>query len=121
MFHSYFWTPTGQPLSLETVQNFRNFQAEPFVEVEDVFVSKAVRALQVKLRECIVYPPMERPSTRSSVCFPERVCSVQTVVEANHNPQQPPTPTPTPQQGTQIGTPTINHQPQLVESLPFFN
>lgn len=82
MFHTYFWTADGQPIPLETVLGFRNFQAEPFVEVEEIFVSKAVRSLQLKLRECIVYPPTERPNTRSSVCFPERICSVASSMAA---------------------------------------
>lgn len=75
MFHTYFWTPEGKSIPLAAVLGFRNFQAVPFVEVEDVFVSKAVRSMQLKLRECIVYPPAEQPSMRFSVCFPDRVCS----------------------------------------------
>lgn len=58
-----------------------NFQVQPFVEVEDVFVSKAVRSLQLKLRECLVIPPVERMQHRFSVCFPERVCSSRTIEE----------------------------------------
>ena len=81
-----------------------HFQVVPFVEVEDVFVSKALHAgayyeiriwccsMQLKLREwslryvsrvylsvCrgIVFPPAERLMVRSSVCFPDRVCSTK--------------------------------------------
>lgn len=75
MFHTYFWTPDGRSLPLNQVLGYRNFQVVPFVEVEDVFVSKAVRSMQLKLRECIVYPPNEQPNMRFSVCFPDRVCS----------------------------------------------
>lgn len=56
MFHTYFWTPDGTRIPVDVVEGYRNFQAVPFVEVEDVFVSKAVRSLQLKLRECIVCP-----------------------------------------------------------------
>ena len=48
---------------------------QPYVEVEDIFVSKAVRSLQLKLRECLVGPPVERLQHRYSVCFPDRICS----------------------------------------------
>lgn len=34
-----------------------------------------MHSLQMKLRECIVIPPPERPSLRFSVAFPERVCT----------------------------------------------
>lgn len=73
--YTYFWSPNGQRIPLQTVIGFKNFQAVPFVEVEDVFVSKAVRSMQLKLRECIVYPPSEQPQMRFSVCFPDQVCS----------------------------------------------
>lgn len=75
IFHTYFWTPRGERIPLDVVENYRNFQVVPYVEVEEVFVSKAVRSLQLKLRECIVYPPIERAMVRSSVCFPEKMCS----------------------------------------------
>jgi hypothetical protein len=74
-YHTYFWTKEGQPLKFNTVLGYRNFQVQPYVEVEDVFVSKAVRSLQLKLRECLVVPPAERIQQRYSVCFPDRVCS----------------------------------------------
>ena len=75
-YHTYFWTMDGQPIKFDTVLGFRNFQVHPYVEVEDVFVSKAVRSLQLKLRECLVVPPAERIQHRFSVCFPDRVCTV---------------------------------------------
>ena len=65
-----------------------NFQVQPFVEVEDVFVSKAVRSLQLKLRECLVIPPVERMQHRFSVCFPDRVCSSRTVEEDGETDEQ---------------------------------
>jgi hypothetical protein len=74
IFHTYFWTPNGQSVPLEVVAGYRNFRIKPFVEVEDVFVSKAVRSIQLKLRECVVIPPLDRVSTRFSVCFPDRLC-----------------------------------------------
>lgn len=74
IFHSYFYTPAGKPIPFNTVVAWQNFHAEPFVEVEEVFVSKAVKCLQMKLRECIVTPPMERAQRRFSVAFPEVVC-----------------------------------------------
>ena len=76
-YHTYFWTMDGRPLKFDQVLGFRNFQVQPFVEVEDIFVSKAVRSLQLKLRECLVIPPMERIQQRFSVCFPDRVCTAQ--------------------------------------------
>ena len=51
---------------------------QPYVEVEDIFVSKAVRSLQLKLRECLVIPPVERMQQRYSVCFPDRMCTMET-------------------------------------------
>lgn len=89
MFHTYFWTPDGQRLPYDVVQRYQNFQVVPFVEVEDVFVNKAMRSLQLKLRECIVYPPAERLNTRVSVCFPGRVCSADAAAGSN----EPPAPT----------------------------
>lgn len=50
-------------------------QVIPVVEVEDIFVNKAMRSMQLKLRECIVYPPAERVMHRASVLFPGRMCS----------------------------------------------
>ena len=81
-YHTYFWTMDGRPLRFEQVVAFRNFQVVPFVEVEDIFVSKSLRSLQLKLRECLVIPPMERLQQRYSVCFPDRVC-------APHQPEEP--------------------------------
>lgn len=75
VFHSYFWTPDGKSIPLKTIIEWRNFTATPYVEVEDVFVNKAMRSVQLKLRECVIIPPTERPSMRFSVCFPDRVCS----------------------------------------------
>jgi hypothetical protein len=72
----------GQPLNFNTVLGYRNFQVQPFVEVEDIFVSKAVRSLQLKLRECLVIPPVERMQHRYSVCFPDRICSAASAQEA---------------------------------------
>lgn len=74
IFHTYFWAPNGQPLTLATVQGFQNFQVIPFVEIEDIFINKVMKTPQLKLRECIVFPPAERPNSRFSVCFPDRVC-----------------------------------------------
>jgi hypothetical protein len=86
IFHTYFWTPNGQSVPLEVVAGYRNFRIKPFVEVEDVFVSKAVRSIQLKLRECIVIPPLDRVSTRFSVCFPDKVCSTTTDVPTPASP-----------------------------------
>lgn len=83
IFHTYFWTQDGKSLPLDVVLGFRNFRVVPFVEVEDVFVSKAVRSIQLKLRECVVIPAAERPSTRYSVCFPDRVCTVEATATTN--------------------------------------
>ena len=84
-YHSYFWTMDGQPIKFETLLGFRNFQVQPYVEVEDVFVSKAVRSLQLKLRECLVVPPAERIQHRFSVCFPERVCTAPSEEDSKPN------------------------------------
>ena len=89
VYHTYFWTEDGKRIPFETVLAFRNFRVQPFVEVEDIFVSKAVRSLQLKLRECIVVPPAERLS-RFSVCFPERVCRKEEEEEAVYTPADPP-------------------------------
>ena len=91
-FHTYFWTPDGNRIPNDVVEGYRNFQIVPFVEVEDVFVSKAVRSMQLKLRECIVYPPAVQASTRFSVCFPDRVCSSSSgaAEEAPPAPQEAP-------------------------------
>ena len=50
--------------------------------MEDVFVSKAVRSIQLKLRECLVIPPAERIQQRFSVCFPDRMCTLETPEES---------------------------------------
>ena len=84
-YHTYFWTLDGQPIKFDTVLGFRNFQVQPYVEVEDVFVSKVVRSLQLKLRECLVIPPAERIQHRFSVCFPDRVCTVPSEEDAKPN------------------------------------
>lgn len=92
-YHTFFWTVDGRALKFDTVLGFRNFQAQPFVEVEDIFVSKAVRSIQLKLRECLVVPPAERMQQRYSVCFPDRVCSnaetEEEPVVVQHNPPAP--------------------------------
>jgi hypothetical protein len=75
MFLTYLWTPDGRPMGFETVRRMQNFKVVPFVELEDIFVSKALRSLQMKLRECIIIPPPERPSHRFSAAFPHRVCT----------------------------------------------
>lgn len=75
MFLTYLWTPDGRPMGFDVVRRMQNFRVVPFVELEDVFVSKALRSLQMKLRECIVIPPPERPSHRLSAAFPHRVCT----------------------------------------------
>lgn len=74
IFQTYFYLPNGTEVPFETVLAWKNFKAEPYVEIEDVFVSKAVRSLQLKLRECVVTPAPERAQTRFSVAFPDRVC-----------------------------------------------
>jgi hypothetical protein len=81
LFTTYWWAPNGQALSLERVRNLRNFFVVPFVEVEDVFASKAVKSLRMKLRECIVFLPAERPTHRFSVAFEDKVCGTTAVVE----------------------------------------
>ena len=88
-YHTFFWTMDGRPLKFDTVLGFRNFQAQPFVEVEDIFVSKAVRSIQLKLRECLVIPPAERMQQRYSVCFPDRVCSNAETEEETVAPPEP--------------------------------
>ena len=40
-------------MPLERVRQYRSFEIVPYVELEDVFVNKAVRSLQMKLRECL--------------------------------------------------------------------
>jgi hypothetical protein len=77
MFLTYLWTPDGRPLSLDNVRRMQNFHVVPFVEFEDIFCNKAMRSLQMKLRECIVYPPAERATHRFSAAFPERRCTLQ--------------------------------------------
>ena len=79
------------------VSSFPKSGPIPFVEVEDIFVNKALRSVQLKLRECIVYPPAERLSIRHSVCFPNKVCSNDPanqdrvpLSEADPAPAQPP-------------------------------
>jgi hypothetical protein len=74
VYHTYFWTVDGKRIPFDTVRSYRNFHVQPFVEIEDIFVSKAMRSLQMKLRECLVVPPAERMQHRPSVCFPERAC-----------------------------------------------
>jgi hypothetical protein len=88
MFHTFFWTEDGKHIPLDVMLGYRNFHAIPLVEVEDVFVSKAVRSIQLKLRECIVFPPAERINTRFSVCFPDKVCSAspQDTIATNIDP-----------------------------------
>ena len=81
VFHTYFWTPDGRSLPLKTVLGWRNFHAIPCVEVEDVFVNKAMRSVQLKLRECIITPPIDRPTVRFSVCFPDQVCQKRPLTE----------------------------------------
>jgi hypothetical protein len=74
MFQTFWWTPDGRPLTLERVRAWSNFRITPFVEIEDVFVNRAVRSIQLKLRECIVTPPAERVTVRTSLAFADRVC-----------------------------------------------
>lgn len=74
VFRTYFWTPDGKPIPHSTVMGWRNFQAIPVVEVEDVFVNKAMRSIQLKLRECIITPPQERMTRRPSLLFPTQLC-----------------------------------------------
>lgn len=88
-FHTYFWLANGNPLALDAVQNMRNFQVVPYVEVSDVFVNKAVRSIQLYLRECIVIPPPERLNVRYSVCFPGKVCGKEPVHQDIHHPELP--------------------------------
>lgn len=92
IYHTYFWTVDGKRVPFETVVGFRNFHVQAFVEVEDIFVSKAVRSLQLKLRECLVVPPVERMQSRYSVCFPEKVCSKDAPEEEVVPEEQPPRP-----------------------------
>ena len=91
LFHTYFWTPNGQSIPLDVVTGYRNFRIKPFVEVEDVFVSKAVRSIQLKLRECIVIPPLDRAPTRFSVCFPDRLCTTNDDCAETKRPREPDT------------------------------
>lgn len=72
-FHTWFWTPNGEPIPLTTLHKYQNFFIVPFVEVDEVFVNKGIRSIQLRMRECIVYPPTERSLTRTSVCFPGRI------------------------------------------------
>ncbi len=53
----------------------QNFRVVSFVEFEDIFCSKALRSLQMKLRKCIVYPPPGRPNHRFSAAYPQRMCT----------------------------------------------
>ena len=66
MFHTFFWTPSrggatahrtdrdGTSIPHDVVMRYQNFHVVPYVEIEDIFVNKAVRSVQLKLRECIV-------------------------------------------------------------------
>ena len=78
-------------MPLERIRQWRNFEVVPYVELEDVFVNKAVRSLQMKLRECLVIPPTERPTQRFSVIFPTQVCNRESLL---HDPAaaDPPAP-----------------------------
>jgi hypothetical protein len=76
-YHTYFWTADGRRIPFETVVAYRNFHVIPLVEPEDIFVSKAVRSVQLKLREAIVIPPAERMLQRVSAFFPDRVCRIK--------------------------------------------
>lgn len=91
VFYTYFWTPDGKPIPQSTVMKWRNYQAIPIVEVEDVFVNKAMRSIQLKLRECIITPPLERMTRRPSVLFPTQLCDSDAVVEEDpSNETEPP-------------------------------
>lgn len=75
VFQTYFLTPEGRRIPFDVVQKFQNYYVEPFVEIEDIFVNKAVRSIQLKLRECVVYPPAERVQSRPSLYMPNVICS----------------------------------------------
>lgn len=42
LFVTYWWSPNGSPMTLDTVRRMQNFRIEPFVEMEDVFCSVPV-------------------------------------------------------------------------------
>lgn len=74
-----FLTPNGGTVPLERVREWRNFRVAPYVDVDEIFVSGGRRSLQLKLRECVVYPPSATApppvaTRRPSVAFPDRMC-----------------------------------------------
>lgn len=87
VFRTYFWTPDGKPIPHSTVLQWKNFQAIPVVEVEDIFVNKAMRSIQLKLRECIITPPLERMTRRPSVLFPAQLCCADATSEFGDEPE----------------------------------
>lgn len=89
VFHTFFWTPEGKPIPLQTVLNWKYYHATPLVEIEDIFVNKAVRSVQLKLRECIIKPPSERANVRFSMCFPDKVCE-DVQPDATEEEEEPP-------------------------------
>lgn len=91
VFRTYFWTPDGKSIPHSTVMGWRNFQAIPVVEVEDIFVNKAMRSIQLKLRECIITPPMERMTRRPSVLFPTQFCDSAVASTEFEETEEPPT------------------------------
>ena len=67
-YYTYFWTMDGKPLKFDAVVGFRNFQVQPFVEMEEVFVSKAVTREQSPGRVW-VFPVSAVPATEAQGVF----------------------------------------------------
>ena len=72
VYHTVFFKPDSSIISFDEVVAWnRGFTIEPCIEMEELFVSKTVKSLQLRVRECIVYPPETQGYTRYSVVFPD--------------------------------------------------
>jgi hypothetical protein len=84
--------PNGAPVPFATVRGWQNFRVVPYVETEEIYVGNGRCALQLKLRECTVFPPSETPRApppslpgatgRPSVAFPGQRCDRATIAAA---------------------------------------
>lgn len=65
------YTPQNERIPFSVVRTWRCFRAVPFVEVLGVMVkSDRSAALQLRLRDCIVYPPTEAGSPQTTHGIP---------------------------------------------------
>lgn len=75
VFHTFFFSPNGAQIAFADVLAWeRPFHCEPFVEIEELFASKSVQSLQLRVRECVAYPPDTQASVRYSLSFPDVIC-----------------------------------------------